>query len=81
MGLNVQNLRLQVGSFVSSDGGRNYRARNTTGTTQSSLGRNENVRNVLVFTQERKMKENFQGLSISYKRRSAFLVQIYFRSW
>jgi hypothetical protein len=69
LSLDVQNLRLQVRGFVGSDGSRNDGTRNTTGTTQSGLGRNKDVRNVLIFTQKRKMEKNFQRLGISYYRK------------
>lgn len=67
LSLDVQNLRLQVRGFVGGDRSSNDRARNTTGTTQGSLGGNKDVGNVLVFTKERKMKKNFKRLGISYK--------------
>ena len=65
--LDVQNLRLQVRGFVGGDRSSNDRTRNTTGTTQGSLGGNKDVGNVLVFTKERKVKKNFKRLGISYK--------------
>lgn len=69
LSLDVQNLRLQVRGFVGGDGSRDDGARDTTGATQGSLGRNKDVRNVLIFTQERKMEENFQRLGISYQKK------------
>lgn len=69
LSLDVQNLRLQVRGFVGSDGSRDDGTRDTTGTTQSSLGRNKDVRNVLIFTQKRKMEKDFQRLGISYCRK------------
>lgn len=69
LSLDVQNLRLQVRGFVGGDGSRDDGARDTTGATQGSLGRNKDVRDVLIFTQERKMEENFQRLGISYQKK------------
>lgn len=68
LSLDVQNLRLQIRGFVGGDGSRDDGARDTTGTTQGSLGGNKDVRDVLVFTQKRKMEENFQRLGISYSK-------------
>jgi hypothetical protein len=65
LSLDVQNLRLQVRGFVGGDRSSNDRARNTTGTTQGSLGGNKDVGNVLVFTKERKVKKNFKRFGIS----------------
>lgn len=60
------NLGLEIRSFVGSDGNSNNRARNTTGTTQSSLGRKENIRNVLIFTKQRQVEQDLERLGISY---------------
>jgi hypothetical protein len=66
LGLDGQNLGLQVRGFVGGDGSRNDRAGNTAGTTQGSLGGNKDVGNVLIFTEKRKVKKNLKRLSISY---------------
>ena len=60
------NLGLQVGTFVRSNGGSNDGTRNTASTTQSSLGWDKNVRNVLIFTEQRKMQQDFKRFGISY---------------
>jgi hypothetical protein len=65
LSLDVKNLRLKIRGFVGSDGTRDNRTRNTTSTTESSLGRNKNVRNVLIFTEKRQVKKNFKRLGIS----------------
>lgn len=68
LGLDVQDLRLQIRGFVGGDGSRDDGARDTTGTTQGSLGGNKDVGDVLIFTQKRKMEENFQRLGIGYQK-------------
>lgn len=65
LSLKSQNLRLEVGSFVSGDRASNNGAGDTTGATKSSLGRNENVRDVLVFAQQGQVKKDFDRLSVS----------------
>ena len=60
------NLGLQVGTFVGSNGGSNDGTRDTASTTQSSLGWDKNVRNVLIFTKQRKMQQDFKRFGISY---------------
>lgn len=65
LSLDVKNLRLKVRGFVGGDGSRDNGTRDTTSTTKSSLGRNENVRDVLIFTEKRQVKKNFERLGIS----------------
>lgn len=67
LSLDAKNLRLKVRGFISGDRSRDDGTRDTTSTTKSSLGRNENVRDVLIFTEKRQMKKNFKRLGISYK--------------
>jgi hypothetical protein len=57
-------LRFQVRSFVGGDGSRDDWARDTTGTSESGLGRNENVRDVLVLAQEGQVKQDFEWFSV-----------------
>lgn len=58
------DLRPQFPSFVGSDGSGDNRSRNSTSTSESGFRGNENVRNVLVFTEEGQVKENFNGFGI-----------------
>lgn len=66
LSLDAKNLRLKIRGFVGGDRGGDNGTRNTTSTTKSSLGRNEDVRDVLIFTEKRQVKENFKRLGISY---------------
>lgn len=77
LSLDAKNLRLKIRGFVGGDRTRDNGTRDTTSTTKSSLGRNENVRNVLIFTEKRQMKENFERLGISYYFQKKKKVKIY----
>lgn len=65
LSLNAKDLRLKIRGFVGGDRARDDRTRDTTSTTKSSLGGNENVRDVLIFTEKRQVKENLERLGIS----------------
>lgn len=68
------DLRLKIGTFVRGDGNSNNGARDTAGTTQSSLGWKENVRNVLILTKQRQVKQDLERLGVSYwKRETKYL--------
>jgi len=58
------DLRPQFPSFIGSDRSGNDGPRNTTSATESGLGGNENVRNVLVLAEEGQVEENFDGFGI-----------------
>lgn len=56
--LESTDLAHKVGSLVSGDGSSNNSAANTTSTAQSHLGRNVNVRDVLVFAEKRDVEQD-----------------------
>jgi hypothetical protein len=60
-------LALQLGCLVGSDTSRDDSPGHTARTTESDLGRNEDVRNVLIFAKEWKMEQNLQGSSVGSK--------------
>lgn len=65
LSLDAKDLRLKIRGFVGGDRARDDGTRDTTSTTKSSLGGNENVRDVLIFTEKRQVKENLERLGIS----------------
>lgn len=65
--LDRKDLGLQVGCLVGGDRSRDDSAGDTAGTAESGLGGNKDVRDVLVFAQQGKVKQNFQRFGISYK--------------
>lgn len=58
------DLRLQLRTVVGQNGGGDDGTRHTTGTSEGSLGRNKDVRHVLVFAQQRQMEKNGQRFSV-----------------
>merc|ERR1711981_224462 len=58
------DLRLQLRTLVHSDGRGDDRSRHTTCTAECLLGRHEHVWHVLVLTQQRKVQQNLERLSI-----------------
>lgn len=63
--LNGLNLALELPSLVGDHRARDNRARNTTGTTKSSLAGNKDVRNVLVLAEQGKVEDDLDGLNVS----------------
>lgn len=59
--LQTPNLSLQLRRLVGGDRGRDNSAGHATGTTKGDLRGDENVGDVLVFAEEWKMKEDFEG--------------------
>ena len=57
-------MRLQLGSFISGHGNGNDRAADTAGTAKSSLRGNKDVRDVLVFTQQGQVEQDFEGFGV-----------------
>lgn len=62
--LNRGDLGLQLRPFVGSHTASDDRSWDSAGSAESLLGANEDVRNVLVFAQQRQMHQNFQWLSV-----------------
>jgi hypothetical protein len=62
--LDGEDLRLEVGGFVSGDGSGDHRAADTTSTAQSGLGGYKHIRHVLIFAQQRKMQQDFKRFGI-----------------
>lgn len=58
------DLVIQLRTLVGHNGARDDGTRHTAGTTQGNLRRHKHVGNVLVFTQERNVENDFQGLRI-----------------
>lgn len=63
--LQLVDLLLDLRAVVGGDAGSNNRARDTAGTAQGDLGRNEDVRNVLVLTEKGQVEHNLNGLGVS----------------
>ena len=63
--LDTIDLSLKVRILNSNDRTSNNRTGHTASTTKSNLGRNKDVRNVLIFTEERNVENNFERFSIS----------------
>ena len=55
------NLALQLARLITRDAGRDDCPGDARGTTERCLGRDPDVRHVLVFAQEREMEEDCQG--------------------
>lgn len=58
------DLVLQLRVLIGNNGARNDRTGHTASASQSHLGRNEDVRNVLILTQQRDVQDNLKGLGI-----------------
>lgn len=63
--LHSLNLTLQLTTLISSNTAANDRPRNTASTTQGNLRWNKHIRNILVFTKEGQMQQNFKRHSVS----------------
>ena len=63
--LEALDLCLELASFVGGDRGRDDRARDATGTAESSLGRDKDIGNVLVLSEEGQVEQDLDGLGIS----------------
>ena len=63
--LDTIDLSLKVRILNSNDRTSNNRTGHTASTTKSNLGRNKDVRNILIFTKKRNVENDFKGLSIS----------------
>jgi hypothetical protein len=62
--LDGQDLGLEVRALVRGDGGSNDGTRNTAGTTESSLGGDKDIGDVLVLAEERQVEQNLNGLGV-----------------
>lgn len=63
--LNVDNLLVELRRLVRGDRGSDNGSGDTASSTKSGLGADENVGNVLVLTEQRQVKNNLDGGSIS----------------
>lgn len=61
----VEDLRLQLAAFIGGHGTSDDWTRYTACTSQGLLGRHEHIRHVLVFGQERQVKQDLNGFGIS----------------
>jgi hypothetical protein len=62
--LNSQDLSIQLPSLIGSNTSSNNRSADTTSPTQSSLGRKEDIRDVLVFTEEGEVEYDLDGFDV-----------------
>ena len=58
------DLRRELGSVIGQDGARHDGAGHAAGSSEGNLGGDKDVRDVLVFAQQRQMEEDLQGLGV-----------------
>lgn len=62
--LDTLDLTLQLPGLVGSNTSSNDWPANATSSSEGRLRRNENIRHILVFTEQRQVKNNLNGLSV-----------------